>query len=193
MKALHLLFVIILVAGTVNAQDDRFKRTYVNHTELGGLFGRVKFSNGYADNNKVTSKASLTAQTFNGLQLNRRLAAGITVGIDWYKTALINPVAAGVRYDLTKNKNAILFASADAGYGFTWFHQDSDRYDTKGGLMLNPGIGMRYGKPGGNAFTITLSYKRQNVNVDKPLLWEQTVRYEDRVYNRLDLRIGMRF
>ena len=193
MKALQLLFVIILVAGSVNAQDEPFKRTYVNHTELGGLFGRVKYSDGYADNNKVTSKASLTAQIFNGLQLNRRLAAGITVGIDWYKTALINPVAAGVRYDLTKNKNAILFASADAGYGFTWFHQDSDHYDTKGGWMLNPGIGMKYGKPGGNAFTITLSYKRQNVNVDKPLLWEQTVRYEDRIYNRLGLRIGMRF
>ncbi|WP_221389717.1 hypothetical protein [Dyadobacter sp. NIV53] len=192
MKVLILLLIIIVTIESVTAQKEPFKIKYTNHTELGVLLGRAKFNYG-SQQNQVDSRTSLTAQTFNGIQINQRLSAGVTVGMDWYKTALINPIAAGIRFDLTKRTNSRLFASADAGYGFGWFHEDSDGYDTKGGLMLNPGVGMKYGKPGGNAFTITLSYKRQEVHADKPLQWEQTVRYEDRVYNRLALRIGMNF
>ena len=192
MKVLMQLLIVFVTAGTVMAQTEPFKMKYVNHTELGRLFGRVKYNNG-SGQNIVDSRTSFTAQMFNGMQINPRLSAGITIGMDWYKTALINPIAAGIRYNLTKKSNSRLFATADAGYGFGWFQQDSDGYNTKGGLMLNPGIGMKYGKPGGNAFTITLSYKRQNVHADKPLQWEQTIRYEDRVYNRVSLRIGMSF
>lgn len=192
MRALVLLLIYVLAANGAIAQNEPFKKKYVNHIEVGGLFGRVKYNMGYGDN-VVESKTSLTAQMFNGLQFNNRLSGGVTVGMDWYKTALINPIAAGVRYDLTKRKNARLFATGDVGYGFGWFQQDSDHFKTKGGLMINPGIGIRYGKPGGSNFTIVFSYKRQDVHVDKPLQWEQTVRYEDRVYNRLALRIGMSF
>lgn len=192
MRVMVLVLIYVLAAGSARAQKASIKKKYVNHTEVGGLFGRVKYNMGYG-NNIVESKTNLTAQMFNGLQLNNRLSGGVTVGMDWYKTALINPIAAGVRYNLTRRKNAILYATGDFGYGFGWFHQDSDGYKTKGGLMINPGVGMRYGKPGGNAFTIGLSYKRQDVHVDKPLQWEQTVRYEDRVYNRLAIRIGMSF
>lgn len=192
MKALTMLLMYFFMLGSAMAQNEPFKRKFVNHTELGGLFGRVKYSYG-TETDQVESKASITMQTFNGIQLNPRLSTGLTVGMDWYKAALINPVAAGIRYDLTTKKNARLFAIADVGYGFGWFHQDSDGYKTKGGLMLNPGVGMKYGKPGGNAFTIALTYKRQNVHVNEPLMWEQTVRFEDRVYNRLGLRIGMSF
>ena len=192
MKIFIQLLIVFVTAGTVMAQTEPFKRKYVNHTELGRLFGRVKYNNG-SGQNIVDSRTSFTAQMFNGMQINPRLSAGITVGMDWYKTALINPIAAGIRYNLTKKNNSGLFATADAGYGFGWFQQDSDGYNTKEGLMLNPGIGMKYGKPGGNAFTISVSYKRQNVKVDKPLQWEQIVRYEDRVYNRVALRIGMSF
>lgn len=192
MRALVLMLIYVLAVNTVIAQKDPFKRRYVNHTEVGGLFGRVKYNLGYSEN-MVESKNSLTAQMFNGIQFSNRFSGGVTVGMDWYKTALINPVALGVRYDLAGRKNARLYASGDVGYGFGWFHQDSDRFNTKGGLMINPGVGMRYGKPGGNAFTIGLSYKRQDVHVDKPLQWGQTVRYEDRAYNRLAIRIGMSF
>lgn len=192
MKVLIQLLILFVTAGSVMAQETPFKMKYVNHIELGRLLGRIKYDNG-SGQNQVNSKASFTAQMFNGIQLCNRLSAGITIGIDWYKTAQINPIAGGVRYDLIKGKNTGLFALADAGYGFGWFNKDSDGYNTKGGLMLNPGIGMKYGKSGGNAFTITLSYKRQDVHVDKPLMWEQTVRYEDRVYNRVAVRIGMSF
>ncbi|MCE7042130.1 hypothetical protein [Dyadobacter sp. CY312] len=192
MRALILVLIYVLAGNIVVAQEEPFKRRYVNHTELGGLFGRVKYNLG-GTTNVVESKNSLTAQMFNGMQLNNRLSVGGTVGVDWYKTVLINPIAAGARFDLVGRKNARLYATGDVGYGFGWFQQDSDGFNTKGGWMINPGIGMRYGKPEGNAFTIGISYKRQEVHVDKPLQWEQTIRYEDRVYNRLVIRLGMSF
>lgn len=192
MKSILCILLFFVIHGVAFSQNQKFKKTFVNHTELGVLLGRVKYSYGYMES-KVDSRLSMTAQTFNGVRLSSRLAVGATVGMDWYKTALINPIAAGIRYDLTKNGPARLFASADAGYGFTWLHQDSDRYDTKGGLMINPGIGLKYGKPGNAAFTISMAYKRQAARVEKPLQYEQTYRNETRVYNRIVLKIGMIF
>jgi hypothetical protein len=179
--------------GFATAQEGLFRRTYINHTELGGLFGRVKYRPYQGSDEVVENRLSLTLQTFNGLQLNPRLAAGLTTGLDWYTAALITPIAAGVRYDLTGKRNARLFATADAGYGLAWFHDDSEGYQTRGGMMLNPGLGLRLGRPEGAAFTITLSYKRQEASVTKPPLWDQTERYETRVYNRMCLRMGIAF
>ena len=192
MKILFSLFISILILSSVNAQDVEVKNKFINHTEFGGLFGRVKYSNG-SQQNTVDSRTSLTLQTFNGIQLSRKLGAGITLGADWYKSALINPVAAGIRYDLSGRSNARFFVIADAGYGFTWLHQDSDGYKTKGGWMINPGIGLRIGKVNTSSFTLSLTYKRQEVSAEKPLLWNQTERREERVYNRIAARIGISF
>jgi hypothetical protein len=192
MRTFILFLVCILPCSQGFSQKIKFRKSFINHTEFGGLSGRVKYSDGGADS-RVESKFSLTAQTFNGLRLSDDLSAGVAVGMDWYKTVLVNPIAAGVRYDLTKRGPAKLFATLDAGYGVTWLHQDSDGYNSRGGMMLNPGFGLKYGRPGGAAFTISLSYKRQDVKVNKPLQWQQTYRFEERVYNRVALRLGMTF
>ncbi len=192
MKIILIFLVSVLAITPAFSQKSKLQKRFVNHTELGVLSGRVKYNYGNQDN-QVDSKLSMTAQTFNGVQLNSAVSAGVTVGMDWYKTALVTPIAAGIRYDITKRSPARLFAALDAGYGAAWLHQDPDGYSTKGGLMLNPGFGLKYGKPGSAAFTISLSYKRQEVKVNKPLQWEQTYRVEERVYNRLALKIGMAF
>lgn len=195
MKPTILILLFFLVTGSqVIAQEKTFKKVYVNHTEFGGLFGRIKYGGtSNWDSEVVENKLSLTMQMFNGVQLSNRLSAGATVAVDWYKTALINPIAAGARYDLVVDKSARLYATVDAGYGFAWLHDDLTGYETKGGLMLNPGFGMKYGKPGKAAFTIALTYKRQEVNVSKPAFSDQTERFEERVYNRMALRLGMSF
>lgn len=186
-------FFILLTATVSHAQQTRNVK-FVNHTEFGGLFGRVKYANPYSGNEEqVDRKTSLTIQTFNGVQWSRRLSTGVTLGMDWYKSALLNPVAAGVRYDFLGRKNVQLFGTADAGYAFAWFHDDSEGFDTKGGLMLNPGVGMKVGKAGSAAFTITITYKRQDAHVRKTPLPDQKERYEDRIYNRLALRLGISF
>ncbi|WP_149241140.1 hypothetical protein [Dyadobacter sp. 32] len=192
MRAIGILMLCVMISPQAFPQHVKKVKRYTNHTELGILTGRTKYDFG-SGSNRVDSKFSLSAQMFNGVKLNDYLSAGITVGMDWYKTALVTPIAAGGRYVITKRGPGRLFAALDAGYGATWLHQDSDGYHTKGGFMLNPGIGLTYGKPGGAAFTISLSYKRQEIIVNKPLLWEQTYRKEERVYNRLALKLGMAF
>jgi hypothetical protein len=177
----------------------RVERThpFVNYTELGGLFGRVAYPTGFGSpTEQVENKVSLTIQNFNGVQLRPRLAVGGVVGIDWYANALLLPVGAGLRYDLTRaeQRSVNLFVSADVGYGLTWLNKASTGNElTKGGLMLNPGFGLRFGKPGKGAFLLSLSYKRQTVDANKPLGWNDIRRDEHRVYNRLAVRLGLSF
>ncbi|GAB3180122.1 hypothetical protein [Telluribacter humicola] len=192
-KLLSLCMISLLATGLTLAQEVPFKRHYVNHTELGGLFGRVKYLPYAGATQVVENRLNLTLQTFNGMRINPRLSAGLTTGLDWYTTALITPIAAGARYDLAGKRNVRFFATADAGYGLVWFHEDNEGYRTQGGMMLNPGLGFRLGRPDGAAFTITLSYKRQEAFVTKPPLWDQTERFETREYNRMSLRMGITF
>jgi hypothetical protein len=194
MKAIFFtLIACLLITGISNAQD-RVPLKYVNHTEFGGLFGRViyptasVFTGEMADN-----RLNVTVQTFNGVMLNQRLMAGITIGVDWYKTAVLNPISAGIRYDFAKKDNVSLFGTADVGHAFSWFQDDLDGFETKGGFMVNPGLGLRIGKPGQAAVTFTMTYKRQEAYITKVPLWNQLERSEDRVYNRLALRLGVSF
>ncbi len=59
--------------------------------------------------------------------------------------------------------------------------------------MLNPGLGLRIGKPDGAAFTLAFSYKHQDVTVEKPPFWDQSSRTEERNYNRFLVRLGVSF
>ena len=95
--------ILFLLIGTfaLHAQEP-FKRHYINMTEFGGLFGRVmpEFNNGNGiTSQRVVNRVNFTLQTFNGVQIAPRWAVGATVGVDWYNTALLMPVSAGVRYD----------------------------------------------------------------------------------------------
>lgn len=175
------------------AQNKPKKLTYVNYTEVGGLFGRVMPGTQLVET--VENKTSLTLQTLNGVQLSKRLAVGALISVDWYKTALLMPVGAGIRYQLTQpsERNVSVFASADAGYALTWLHKSSTGYSVKGGVMLNPGLGLRFGKPNNGGLLLSLSYKRQQAEVQKPLRWNEVIRSETRLYNRLAVRLGISF
>ncbi len=189
MRAL-LLGLFSLASFAVKSQDYVFKPIYVNHTETGVLFGRV----GPLDNNVgVANKVNFTAQTFNGILVRPRLATGITLGVDWYNAVLINPVAAGIRYDIKRRQNTSFFATGDIGYGFTWFQKDNPRYETRGGWMLNPGFGFRMGSMGSTGFTMVFFYKMQKAKVDKPITGNMIERYEERTYNRVGVRLGISF
>jgi len=183
----------LIYSFTISAQH---KPHYVNMTEVGGLFGRVVYDIPWSVpvTQEVENRLSLTIQTFNGVQLKPRLALGATVGVDWYNTALLTPIAAGVRYDLVSTpKNVHLFGTLDAGYGFNWLQVNATGYDTKGGMMLNPGIGLKFGFKSGSAMLLSLTYKRQEARVTKPLSWGEVEKWEDRVYNRMALRLGFMF
>ncbi len=205
MKPYFCLLVGLLVASLTQAQPSTPsstsavklspRRPFVNYTEVGILTGRVAYSNTGGASETVENKTSVTAQTFNGVQLTPRLAVGGLIGLDWYTGALIFPVGAGIRFNLLPHprNNVQLVALADAGYGFTWFNQSSTGYVVSGGWWLSPGVGLRVGKPGGAAFLMSIGYKRQTAFVQKPISANTIQRDEDRVYNRLALRLGISF
>lgn len=189
---LALVFWLLLLSAAI-AQDKPFRRGYTNMTEFGVLFGRVK--HGPTGSRTVENRRSLTVQSFNGILLTPRLAAGVTVGADWYESTLLTPIAAGIRYDLARpgQKNLRVFTSLDSGYGFTWLQEDADGYKTKGGWMISPGIGFRIGRPTGTNFILAMSYKRQESGAEKPLFWSEVEKSETRVYNRMAFRLGLSF
>ena len=190
MKKLMLLLLglaPLLAAG----QAARFKPVFTNMTEFGGLFGQVRY--GTAFSQSVAKRINLTAQTFNGVQLRPRLAVGGTVGVDWYNTAMLMPVCAGMRYDLGSQKNLRVFGSLDTGWGFAWLNEDATGYKTTGGWVISPGIGFRIGKPTNANFILSLSYKRQEADAEKPLFYNELAKHETRVYNRMAFRMGVSF
>ncbi len=198
MKQINLLLCLLAVVPvfTTTAQSLPQARRYpfVNYTEIGGLFGRVVSGNAGAE--LVQNRLSLTAQTLNGVQVSKRLAVGALVAVDWYQSALLMPVGAGLRFQLNRPspaRNVRVLATADAGYALNWLNKSSTGYAVRGGLMLNPGIGLVIGKPGAGSFLLSLSYKRQTAEVEKPLRWNEIMRNEGRVYNRLAVRLGISF
>lgn len=193
MKQLYTLIISLMFLGKALAQSDSHRPSYVNYTEVGGLFGRV--ASGPSVAQLVENKVSFTAQTFNGVQVSRRLAVGGLVGVDWYKAALVMPIGAGLRFDFTRDpyRNVRVLAIADAGYGSTWLNKSSTGYELKGGFMLNPGVALRVGKPSTSALLLSITYKRQVIDVQKPLVGTDIQRDEHRIYNRLCFRIGVAF
>ncbi|WP_128547292.1 hypothetical protein [Larkinella soli] len=183
-----------LLAFPAFSQKGPFKPTYTNMTEFGVLFGQVRY-NVTAATETVSKRQNITAQTFNGVQLRPKLAVGGTVGVDWYHSALLMPVCAGVRYDLAQpgKKNLRVFTSLDTGYSFPWLNEDPTGYETRGGWVISPGIGFRIGRPQNANFILSLSYKRQEAEADKPLGWNETYKFETRVYNRIAFRLGLSF
>lgn len=170
------------------------KHPFVNYTEVGGLFGRVVSGNSGTE--MVQNRLSLTAQTLNGVQVSKRLAVGALVAVDWYQSALLMPVGAGLRFQLNQPLSARsvrVLATADAGYALNWLNKSSNGYAVDGGMMLNPGISLAFGKPGAGSFLLSFSYKRQTAQVEKPLRWNEVMRDESRVYNRLAIRLGVSF
>lgn len=190
----QLLFVLaVLYVLPVQAQQERFKPVFTNMTELGASFGQVRYGNQFSES--VARRVNLTAQTFNGVQLSQRLAIGGTLGIDMYNTALLMPLCAGVRFDLASpgQKNLRVFTSLDTGWGFAWLQEDPTGYKTTGGWVISPGIGFRTGKISNANFIMSLSYKRQEAEADKPLFWNELAKHETRVYNRMVIRLGVSF
>lgn len=188
------VWILCLFALPVYAQKAPFKPVFTNMTEFGVSFGQVRYNVNLATEN-VQSRKTITAQTFNGIQVRPKLALGGTVGVDWYNTALITPICAGVRYDLAQpgKKNLRVFTSLDTGYGFTWLNEDPTGYETRGGWVISPGIGFRIGRPQNANFIMSFSYKRQEAEADKPLGWNEISKIESRVYNRVALRLGVSF
>lgn len=103
-----------------------------------------------------------------GLQYNRKLGFGIGVGADRYfggKDVTFIPVSLNVRgYLLPQSRTP--YYSLNVGYGFASL-LSHDRYiKAKGGLMVHPSLGIRFGTKQG-AFTLDFGVKMQNATLTR--------------------------
>ncbi len=209
MKKIFILFFCTMLS-TYMAQAQEKSHPFVNMTELGGLFGRVNiptYSYYYPPHSsswypypavqsyRVKNVSSISAQTFNGVYLNPKTAVGVTLGADWYNSALITPLAAGVRQVIARKKagGSSLMASLDAGWGAAWFHEDNPGQKTTGGLMLNPAVGLRFPMRSGSSLLLNFGYKYQGAETKELISPENHYNIsglETKNFNRVQVRLG---
>ncbi len=125
-------------------------------------------------------------------QHNKYLAGGIGIGLDNYYAAPgrdIYPVFANVKYTLMNNYNAP-YIGMKAGYGMAFKREDEDIFEAKGGLMLNPYVGLRVGSRG-LMFNFFAGLKFQKADYEISRSWE--TRTEDIFFRRLELGTSIMF
>ena len=135
-----------------NSKVTDFKKSgYINLTEINyspGI-GDVKF--GY--NTLKNDDYSFGFRTVNGYQLNEHLSLGIGIGIDKYKNATLLPITFDARATILKGKVSPVF-TANIGYAV-------GLNGVKGGLVINPQIGIKTYISKNVAYLFNIGYKLQ--------------------------------
>ncbi len=182
------------------------KYPFVNVTELGTLLGRSKYqiyayySSYYPQpmQYQAQNRVNFSLQTFNGVYLNSKTAAGLTVGIDSYGPTALMPISAGVRRNLVQKKQggSVLLGSLDVGYATTWLNEDNTGFKTSGGLVVCPTIGYKFPMRNGSAWLLNFGYRYQRaeyaqVRNDDAIYWTES--NEVRNYRRMVVRFGIEF
>lgn len=134
--------------------------TYVNHTELGPLFGKI---------NDMDRRVNFSLQSFNGIRIHPSHSLGFLVGFDSYPGFVLVPLAMGWRGVLDKEKRTSPYASLDIGYGSALLEkrQRNNFWESwyEGGFLLSPAIGIhRLSKSGRHAFTWSIGFKHQKAS-----------------------------
>ena len=177
------------------------KNRFVNYTEFGVLFGRayqITPSNYNYYSYPVNASTNISFQTFNGVKVYKNLAAGITVGVDWYSNQQLIPISLGIRNSFgdTNNKKVKTFAGIDAGYGFTWLSTGDTEYQkTKGGLALNPMVGLLIPTGGQANFILSIGYKH-NAFQTETYSGVGDYSYYNRIdysLNKMSVKLGVNF
>ena len=183
-RLLWILAGLLPLAGTAQTPA---KRGFTSQIEMGVLLGQVS-----TDNNAPSSRTSFTASLFNGYRIFPALAAGITVGADWYRTKTVIPLSVGLRGDFLRNAKVTPFYAIDVGKGMTWFMRDKTLTEQRGGWHINPALGIRIATGGRSSITWSIGYKYQELYGRRDLSMDEYIA-TDYHYNRMSLRMGMSF
>lgn len=214
MKKIFILSVIAILTLNVSfgQKEKLFKYPFVNQTEFGILFGRVKNPNysyyypsysSYWPNPtpsgfSLQNVASLSLQTFNGFQVRKKTTVGLTTGLDMYSSVVLVPIALGVRHVIFEKsqQGAKLQAGIDAGYGATLANAANSYEDVSGGILINPTIGFKFPTKNGSAWLVNFGYKYQYMEISQN--FNETDIYniasvETRNLKRFQVRLGFEF
>jgi len=151
-----LTIIVVLIVFEAQSQSP----VYVNHTEIGPMFGKQNDSN---------YRLNFSIQTFNGVKINPKHEVGFLVGLDTYPSFNLVPIALGWRGIRNKGKRTSPYLSLDLGYGSALLEkrdrQDQSESWYEGGSLFSPTIGLRRKSRGGkSAFSWSLGFKRQEAS-----------------------------
>ena len=133
---------------------------YVNHTELGPLFGKI---------NDKDSRVNFSIQSFNGIRIHPNHALGFLVGLDSYPGFVLMPISPGWRGIWDRGNRTSPYASLDIGYSSALLEkrQRENFLESwyEGGVLLSPAIGIqRKSKSRRHAFTWSIGFKHQKTS-----------------------------
>jgi hypothetical protein len=146
-----------------------FKKSgFINLTEINYCpgVGDVKIGNNTIENVDY----SFGFRLINGYQFNEHLSLGLGIGIDRYKNTTFLPLTFDVRATILKGKVSPAF-TANVGYAI-------GLGDVKGGLVINPQIGIKTYISKNVAYLFNIGYKLQ----------AQEILYSYRNYNYYDTK-----
>ena len=132
-------------------------------------------------------------RTINSYQDNPHLSAGLGIGIDIYQfnDEVFVPVFLDVRGDLRKNTRVTPYYFFDVGYAFTWLIDKSDNVEYEGGIMFNPGIGLKIHSADNSATVFNIGYNFQKAKTIRD--WWGGIIETEIQYNRISFRVGVTF
>ena len=128
-----------------------------------------------------------------GKRFNRWVGLGFGAGYDSYivdSGESVLPIFAELT-GFTAANNTSMFYGLAAGYSLAFSNQDKNIIDAKGGFMVHPHIGLRFGKKK-MKYTLDLGYKFQKAEFTFRSIWDGRSRFEQRLlYQRVTLRFGV--
>lgn len=128
-----------------------------------------------------------------GKRYNRWLGVGVGAGYDSYVVDFgesVLPIFAELTGYFTPTNTSLSYGLA-AGYSFAFSNEDKNIIDAKGGLMVHPHLGIRFGK-NKLKYTLDLGYKFQKAAFTFRNAWDLRSRFEQRLlYKRVTLRFGV--
>lgn len=161
MKYFYVLLLSVVFISAANGQQ----RSFFNHNELAVL-----------SYDKPSAEAGIGIKSMNGLMITNRIGLGIGLGIDKLSVSddemfYILPVTLHGRYVLSPQKKISFYGNFDIGYGFDFLtkevHTDVLDKTYKGGVAVNPQVGLRFATSKKLFWTIALGYKYQKVVMEK--------------------------
>ncbi len=161
------------------------KSGFYNVTDVGLLMG----------NDGVYSTTAISAQTVSGYRINEHWNIGLGIGIETFNIPLAPAFFEG-RYHLLKRRFSP-FVGLQGGYGIPL--ENSEGSDQKrinrGGLMLNPMLGIKHQVTKNFGFVISAGYRHQQSISNQNYWWftegdSGLIRTQ---YNRFVFRLGFIF
>jgi hypothetical protein len=196
MKKVFVVLGLFVLSSSAFSQED-----FVSQQQ-GKLFGIIEGGLLVGNSDNVDNAPFIFHSSLNYAIL-RNLSAGVGVGVEFYQDTHL-PVSANLMYQLGKSGSVIPFAKFEAGYQipldtkmersyyyyYDYYSPDTRKMDAKGGLLLNPSIGIIIQCKNDIGIVLSAGYRHQQLEYvakeDKD--FSQLVEY-----NRLSLKLGLIF